>query len=74
LPSFRIIERTPARIDLNVAPFHPSQLLESLAERGQVIMKFRVVLSVRHQDADPPFPLRLLRARRERPRNRRTAE
>jgi hypothetical protein len=31
-------------------------------------MKFRVVLSMRHQHADPPFPLGLLRACRERPR------
>jgi len=74
LPSFRIIERTPSRVDLNVAPFRPSKLLETLAERGQVVMKFRVVLGMRHQHADPPFPLGLLRVRDERPRGRRAAE
>ena len=44
----RIIERTPSRVDLNVAPFRPSKLLETLAERGQVVMKFCVVLGMRH--------------------------
>src|SRR5262245_17584685 len=37
-------------------------------------MKFRVVLGMRHQHADPPLPLRLLGARRERPRGRGAAE
>jgi hypothetical protein len=37
-------------------------------------MKFRVVLSMRHQHADPPFPFGLLRAGRERPRDSRAAE
>src|SRR5262249_22171788 len=69
-----IIERTPARIDLNVAPFRPSQLLQSLTESGQVVMKFRVVLGMRHQNADPPFSLDLLRTRRERRCGGRTAE
>ena len=37
-------------------------------------MKFRVVLGMRHQHADPPFPLGLLCPRRERPRGSRAAE
>src|SRR5262249_24536526 len=48
----------------------PSQLLESFAERGQVVMKFGVILGMRHQHTDSPFPLALLRARRQRPRRR----
>jgi hypothetical protein len=34
----------------------------------------RIARSHRHQHADPPHPLGLLRARRERPSNRRAAE
>jgi hypothetical protein len=37
-------------------------------------MKFRVVLGMRHEHADPPFPFGLLPARRERPRRCRSAE
>ena len=74
MPSFRIIERTPASVDLDVAPFRPFQLLQSLAESGQVVMKFRVVLGMRHQNADPPFSLDLLRPCRKRPRRRRAAD
>src|SRR5262249_25495177 len=66
----RIVERIPAR---DVAPFHPSELLQSLAERRQVVMKFRVVLGMRHKHADPPFPFGLLRVCPERP-SRRAAE
>src|SRR5262245_36256996 len=35
---------------------------------------FRVALEKAHQHTDPPHPLALLRARRERPRRRRAAE
>jgi hypothetical protein len=34
----------------------------------------RIVFAVRHQHANPPHPLLLLRARRERPRCRRSAK
>ena len=34
----------------------------------------RIVLGERHENADPPHPLGLLRMRHHRPRNRRTAE
>jgi hypothetical protein len=35
---------------------------------------FRVALGMAHQHTDPPHPLRLLRARRKRPRRRRAAK
>jgi hypothetical protein len=66
--------RSTPRVDLNVAPFRPSQLLQALAECRQVIMKFRVVLGMRHQHADPPFPFALLRPCRERPCCRRATD
>ena len=37
-------------------------------------LHFRIVLGEAHEHADAPHPLRLLRARRERPRRRRAAE
>jgi hypothetical protein len=42
-------------------------------ERCKSILTFRVVRSPVHEDTNPPQTIRLLRARRERPR-RRTAE
>jgi hypothetical protein len=33
-------------------------------------LRFRVVRHIRHQHADPPHPVRLLRPRRERPSSR----
>src|SRR5262249_53849341 len=70
LPRLCFIECAPARVDLNVAAFGPSQLLQSLLECGQVSLKFRVALGMRHQHADAPHALALLRARGKRPRSR----
>jgi hypothetical protein len=38
------------------------------------VLRFRIILGCRHQHADAPHALALLRARRERPRSRRAAE
>ena len=73
LPHLRVIERPPARVDSNVAAFRPPELLESLPECGQVSLKFRVALGMRHQHADAPH-VALLRMGREWPRRRRAAE
>ena len=37
-------------------------------------MRFTVGLGKSYQDTDPPYPFALLRARRERPRDRRATE
>jgi hypothetical protein len=52
----------------------PSLPLESLPERGDLRLCLRVILDIPHQDADPPHPLGLLRARREWPRRRATEQ
>jgi hypothetical protein len=52
--------------------FRPPELLKSLPERRDEDQSFRVALGMRHQHADPPHPVRLLRARRKRPRRRPT--
>src|SRR6516165_8613384 len=43
-------------------------------ERREAGLCFRIIRSEWHEHADAPHPLDLLRARRERPRHRRTAE
>jgi hypothetical protein len=49
-------------------------MLEVLSECRKTTLRFCVFLGVADQHSDPPYPLRLLRARRERPRGRRAAE
>jgi len=64
----------PAIFNLDVAALGPAQLGEPLPERGNTGLSFRIAFRKVHQHADPPHPLRLLRARRKRPRDRRAAE
>src|SRR5262249_4640363 len=67
------VVRGPTLVELHVYALRPSQLCELLPERLKTHGEFRIALGVRHQNADAPHPLGLLRARRERPR-RRSAE
>ena len=69
------IARAPASIDAHVAAVGPAQLLQPLQERRDAGL--RIADRPRREldeHADAPHPLALLRARRERPRRRRTAE
>jgi len=68
------VERCPASVDPDVAALRPPELLESLAERRDVVLSFKIALGIRHQHADAPHPLTLLRPRCARPRRRRAAE
>jgi hypothetical protein len=52
----------------------PTKFLESLLEFGDEGLSLSVALSIRHQDADPPHALGLLRARPERPGDQSTAD
>src|SRR5262249_28178532 len=61
------IRRRPASVDPDIAALRPAELLESLAERRDKGLSFRVALGICHQHVDPPHLLGLLRARRERP-------
>src|SRR5262245_56292849 len=64
----------PAELDSRVAALGPAQLLEALQECSVTGLRFPVVRSQAHYDTDAPDALRLLRARRQRPRGCRAAE
>src|SRR5215472_15387232 len=66
--------RGPARVDLHVAANAPAGLLETLQERAEAGLKFPIVRSRGQENANEARLLALLRARRERPGNRRAAE
>jgi hypothetical protein len=68
LPDFRVLKCAPASVDLDIAAFSPPEPLEALPECSQVSLKFPVALGMRHQHANPPHSVRLLRIHRERPR------
>src|SRR5262249_51218 len=65
--------RRSSDVDAHIAAFYPSQFLKPLLQRFDANLSF-CVISDTHKDADPPHPLALLRARRERPRDCRAAE
>src|SRR5262249_21459048 len=60
-------------VDAYIAVLRPSALLESLPESSEPRLRIRVVLGEACQDADAWHLCRLLRACRERPRNRRAS-
>jgi len=49
-------------------------LLQALHERRDAGLPFRIVRGSTHEHADAPHPLKLLRTRRQRPRNRSAAD
>jgi hypothetical protein len=63
-----------AMLDFDVAVLYPSERLESLSKGGNAGLCFGIVLGEPMQEYDAPHPLRLLRARRNRPCDRRAAE
>ncbi len=63
-----------ANIDVDIAPFLPTQLPQFLPQRRDLSLCRGIALSIPHQYADAPHPVGLLRLRRERPRHRRAAE
>jgi hypothetical protein len=63
----------PAIVDAHVAAFYPSQFLKPLLQRFDPSLSY-CVISDTHEHADTPHALWLLRARRERPCDRRAAD
>jgi hypothetical protein len=63
-----------AIVDHKVGTFPPPELLEALHKYRYSTLQFRIALIDVLEHADPPHPFRLLRARRERPHDRRTAK
>src|SRR6266436_1866131 len=61
-------------VDPNIAPLDPSQVPQSLLQGLYARLCFRIIFADPQEQADAPHPIELLRARRERPSHRRTAE
>src|SRR6516164_8765680 len=68
------VAAAPAVIDTDVLADSPTRLLKTLRKRREAGQPLRIVRLHSHQHADASHPLGLLRARRERPRDRRAAE
>src|SRR5262249_16142695 len=67
IPSHRLrVEPGPANFYPNIVAVHPSELLKPLGEYRHVGLIRRVALRSRHQDAEAPHPVALLRMRPER--------
>src|SRR5262245_28587109 len=60
----------PARVDADVAADGPSHQSQSLMERCEASLKYRIVCGGGQEHADAPDAIRLLRPCRERPRRR----
>ena len=61
------IARGPTGINAHVLADAPARLLQSLQERSEPCLEFRIVRSRSHDDSDPPHALGLLRMNRGRP-------
>jgi hypothetical protein len=66
--------RAPAGVDTHVTADGPAQQRQRLLERPDAGLPFRIVRGAGHQHANAPHPFALLRTRRDRPRDRRTAK
>src|SRR5262249_28240972 len=60
----------PTIVDPHVAARSPPCFLQPLCERGNTSVPFRIISRQIDEHRDPPHPLALLRARRDRPRRR----
>jgi len=63
----------PPFVDLQIAAYLPAELFKPLIKRDQPALGLRIIPDA-HQDADASRSLSLLRARRERPRSRRSGK
>jgi hypothetical protein len=69
------LTRGPSHVDVDIAADCPARLLQTLQKRGDAALALRIIRGQVHEHADAPHPPRLLlRARRQRPRDRRAAE
>jgi hypothetical protein len=73
-PSYPIVVTAgPTKVDPHIAALGPTYARKGLSERRDLRLRYGIVLVFRHEHADAPHRLALLRARRERP-CRRAAE
>ena len=67
------IAGSPTNIHPHVAAIGPAQVCKGLSERGELSLPHGIVFVARHEHADAPYAVALLRARRKRPRSYREA-
>jgi hypothetical protein len=65
---------SPPKVHPHFAAIGPTQVRKPLRKRRVATLPLRIVLIARHEHADAPHAVALLRARRERPRRRRAAK
>src|SRR6516165_6936046 len=64
----------PTKVHAHVAAIGSTQVRKRLCERGNVSLPHGIVFDVRHEHADAPYAVALLRPRRKRPSGRRADE
>src|SRR5262249_30673680 len=68
------VSGAPALIDPDIAALGPPQLSKHLPKRRETDLRIRIALFASHQHGDTRYSVRMLRARRERPRGWQSAE
>src|SRR5262249_15124421 len=64
------VTAAPTKVHPHVAAIGPTQVRKRLHERRLAKLHLRIVFVERHEHADAPYAVALLRTRRERPRRR----
>jgi hypothetical protein len=64
------VKVAPPKVYPQVATIGPTQVRERLRGRRVATLSLRIVFVVRHEHADPPHAVTLLRSRHHRPRRR----
>src|SRR5262249_42494322 len=64
------VTAAPSKVDPHIAAIGPTQARKRLNERRDLSLRHGIVFVARHEHADAPHAVALLRARRERPRRR----
>src|SRR5262249_4763270 len=64
----------PSILAAKIATFRPSELLEAVAQRPEALLRLRIILGGRHEHADAPHAVSLLRPHPKRPCHSRAAE
>jgi hypothetical protein len=69
-----MVTAAPAKVHPRVAAIDPTQVHKRMHERREATLLLGIAFVERHEHVDAPHALALLRARRERPCDRRAAE
>jgi hypothetical protein len=69
-----VVITVPPKVHPHVAAIDPTEARKRLSERRDASLRQGIVFVVRHEHADAPHAVALLRARRQRPRRRAAEE